>query len=89
MALEQKQKDPNMSICNNDHLIFEREAKFIHGGKVASSTNGARKTLCPCVEGRNYGHIKHWTKISSQYIRDINLKPKMLKLLEENVSTTL
>lgn len=29
MALEQKQKDPNMSICNNDHLIFEREAKII------------------------------------------------------------
>lgn len=49
-----KIEDPNMSTCNDSHLIFENNAKKIcTGGRKASSPNDAGKSGCPHTEGKD------------------------------------
>jgi hypothetical protein len=67
------------------HLIFAKFPKIYYGEKTASSTNVAEKSgylpadpcLSPC------------TSINSKWIRDLNIRPKILKLVHERAGNTL
>ena len=68
-------------------MIFIKRPE-IHTGKkkkAGSSTNGAGQTGWLPVEESKI-HIHHLSKIQVQWIKDLNIKPGTLTLIEEKVN---
>ena len=73
-----------------DTLSLTKEAKICNGEKTISFTSGAGKTGQPLVKKMKLEHfVTPYTKINSKWIKDLNVKPETIKLLEENRQNTL
>ena len=70
-------------------LIYNKGAKNIQWRKIVSSVNNVGKTGLPHIKRKklNYYLTPH-TKINSEYIKDLNVRPETIKLLEENIGNT-
>jgi hypothetical protein len=63
--------------------------KIYNGEKTASSTNVAGKSSYPSARNRNQIHVLPCTSVNSKWIKDLNIRPETLKLLQEGEGNSL
>ena len=65
-----------------------KEARIQNGAKTVSSINGAWKTGQLHVKELEH-LLTPYTKMNSKWIKDLNVRPETIKLLEQNIGRTL
>ena len=84
-----KTVSPEINPRTYRHLVFDKGGKKIQWLKTLSLTSGVGKTGKTCKRMKLENFLTLYTKINSKWIKDLNLRPETIKLLEENVSKTL